>query len=194
MREFVRPIIACALLMGALPANADVLPFTGSVTGTSSIIGADPSCAPLQFRTAIDPAGTVGTSSLGAFTLSTSTCIALGGGASFGTFIVNFGADAFNGSFDGGSTPTDVPGISNTDWLFTILGGTGSFEGASGTLDATGTADARTRPTHVLINLDGDIVAPAVPEPASWALLLIGFAGIGLIARQRRQVRIEQLA
>ena len=169
--------LAASVTLGT-PATADVLTFSGSVTGLSSLIGPDATCAPLPFRSAIDPSSTVGTSSLGSFTYGTSTCIALGGGASFGSFIIDFGADQFSGTFDGGSTPTATPGISDTAWLFTILGGTGRFEGASGTFNGTGIADATTRPTHVSIDFNGNVVAPAVPEPAGWALMIFGFAGI----------------
>jgi hypothetical protein len=194
MRKLVRTVIPCILLMGALPANADVLPFTGTVTGFSTLVGPDPTCAPLPFRTAINPSSTVGTSSLGNFTFSTSTCIALGGGSSFGSFTMDFGNGAFSGSFDGGSTPTDTPGISATEWLFTILSGTGRFAGASGTFEGAGLADARTRPTHVAIAFIGDVNAPAVPEPASWGLMILGFGAIGLVVRRRRSAAIEQIA
>jgi PEP-CTERM motif-containing protein len=194
MRHFAQSVIACALLIEALPANADIVQFTGSVTGISNLVGADSSCAPLTFRSAINPSSTVGTSSLGNFTLSTSTCLSLGGGASFGTFLIDFGADAFSGTFDGGSTPTSTPGISDTAWLYTILSGTGRFAGASGTFDATGIADARTRPTQVSIDFNGDINAPAVPEPTSWALMILGFGAIGLVLRRDRQRALEQIA
>jgi hypothetical protein len=30
-------------------------------------------------------------------------------------------------------------------------------------------------------------IAPAVPEPATWAMLLMGFAGIGFLGYQRRK-------
>jgi len=186
MRKLSWTVIPGVLLMAGVPAEADVLSFSGSVTGISNLVGADASCAPLPFRSAIDPASTTGTSSLGSFTYGTSTCIALGGGASFGTFIIDFGADQFSGTFDGGSTPTDVVGISNTAWLFTILSGTGRFEGASGTFDGTGIADARTRPTHVSIDFIGNIVAPAVPEPGSWAMMMVGFGVLGVAVRRRR--------
>lgn len=194
MRNLVRTIVAGLLLATGLPANADVLPFTGSVTGSSTFIGVDPSCAPLQFRSAIDPASTAGTSSLGDFTYSTSTCLSLGGVTSFGTFIIDFGADRFNGTFDGGSTPTDIAGISNTSWLFTILGGTGRFEGASGTFNGTGVTDARTRPSLVSIDFVGNVAAPAVPEPATWGLMILGFGGIGLALRRKRRPILQQVA
>jgi hypothetical protein len=31
------------------------------------------------------------------------------------------------------------------------------------------------------------VLAADTPEPSTWAMLLIGFAGIGLIARRRRE-------
>jgi hypothetical protein len=34
----------------------------------------------------------------------------------------------------------------------------------------------------------------AVPEPASWTVMLAGFAGIGAIVRRRRQVRAAALS
>jgi len=193
--HILRAALAAALLGGSGAAAAADLAFTGSVTGVSTLIGLDPTCDPLPFRTQIDPASTVGHSSLGDFTLGTSTCIAEAGvnAPSFGTFTIDFGTDSFSGSFDGGSTFSDTPGISDTAWLFTILDGTGRFLGAFGTFEAAGLADARTRPTHVVIGFIGNIVAPAVPEPASWALMLLGFSGIGLAMRRGQQV-LQQIA
>ena len=194
MRKIVQTMIAGILLGIGLPANANVVSFTGSVTGSSTFVGADATCAPLQFRSVIDPASTVGTSSLGAFTYSTSTCLSLGGATSFGTFIIDFGEDAFNGTFDGGSTPTDTPGISNTAWLFTILGGSGRFEGASGSFNGIGLTDATQRPAQVSIDFVGSVNEPAVPEPATWGLMLLGFGGIGLAVRRQRKRTIRQIA
>ena len=197
MRKLVRTVVPCILLMAAMPAHADELPFTGSVTGSSFLLGpAPPECGSLPYQTSIDPATTDGHSNLGDFHLKTLTCIALGGGTSFGTFIIDFfdTGDQFSGSFDGGSTPTSTPFVSDTDWLFTILGGTGRFEGASGTFEGIGTADATTRPTQVAINFDGTINAPAVPEPGTWLLMLLGFAGMGFVARRRPQSHLPQVA
>jgi len=194
--ELCRAAAALALAGGSIAANAAVLPFTGQVTGVSTLIGLDASCAPLPFRALINPASTVGHSSLGDFTYSTNTCLAPASNdaPSFGTFTIDFGADSFSGTFDGGSTFSDTPGISDTAWLFTILSGTGRFTGASGTFEGAGLADARTRPTHVAISFIGNINAPAVPEPASWLLMLLGFGGLGLAMRRRGPRRLCQLA
>jgi hypothetical protein len=191
--QIFRATVAAASLSCGVAANADILTFTGSVTGLSTFVGLDPTCAPLPFRSAIDPSTTVGQSSLGDFTYSTSTCLGTPGSASFGSFIIDFGVDSFNGTFDGGSTPTAIPGISDVAWTFTVLGGTGRFLDASGTFDGVGTADARTRPTQIAISFNGIIDAPAVPEPATWEFLILGFGGIGLAMRRRRLRGIEQL-
>jgi hypothetical protein len=41
--------------------------------------------------------------------------------------------------------------------------------------------------------LDAVSVA-AVPEPATWALMLLGFGGIGLAMRRRRRPALAQVA
>jgi hypothetical protein len=43
--------------------------------------------------------------------------------------------------------------------------------------------------------LNGNVsIYPAVPEPATWAMMLIGFAGIGMAMRRRRNPALAQLA
>ena len=194
MRKLVKTFIGSILLVQGMAASADVVPFSGTVTGVSSLIGFDPACGAGNFRTAIDPASTDGHSPLGDFHFGTSTCISPGGGTSSGTFHIYFATDEFSGTFDGGSTPTDTLGISNTEWLFTILDGTGRFAGASGTFEGAGLADARTRPTHVGIAFFGDVNAPALPEPASWALMILGFGAVGLALRRRAGPMLQQIA
>ena len=51
------------------------------------------------------------------------------------------------------------------------------------------------RTPHIEMNLFGDItsvtlvenVSPAVPEPSTWAMMILGFGGIGFIAYRRRK-------
>lgn len=42
--------------------------------------------------------------------------------------------------------------------------------------------------------LDTVSITEAVPEPATWGLMLLGFAGIGMAMRRRREGRLAQLA
>lgn len=196
--NMLRAGAAAALLGTASLAAAATINFTGSVTGISTLIGPDAHCSnPAEpFHALILPGNTSGTSNLGNFTYSTDTCLApaSANAPSSGTFTIDFGVDSFSGTFDGGSTFSTTPGISDTAWTFTILSGTGRFLDASGTFQGAGLADARTRPTHVVIGFIGDINAPAVPEPASWALMLLGFGGMGIVLRRRREEVLAQLA
>lgn len=186
MRRF-RTLHAAAGLTAlacALPAKADVLPFTGTFTGRG-VVGTDPSCAPL-FRGTIAPSSSVGSSSLGAFTYGHTACTSgAAGGPVFGSFNINFGSDGFNGTFAGTAKPTATPPLSDLSFLYTILGGTGRFLGSTGTFTGIGTADPRVRPSVVTLNFNGAINAPAVPEPATWALLIVGFGMVGGAMRSR---------
>ena len=61
-------------------------------------------------------------------------------------------------------------------------GGGGSYLAAS-FADRVLTSGVRTGNGYVTI----DLVSPAVPEPATWAMMLAGFAGLGFVGRSRKR-------
>ncbi|WP_308514710.1 PEPxxWA-CTERM sorting domain-containing protein [Sphingomonas flavescens] len=84
------------------------------------------------------------------------------------------------GTLDGTVSVTGTP-ISNLLFNYLITSGTGQFLGATGSFIGTGTADlSRGPPATITLNFR------AVPEPATWAMMLLGFAGIGLTIRRRQ--------
>jgi PEP-CTERM motif len=51
-----------------------------------------------------------------------------------------------------------------------------------------------TNPSANAFEIDNLAVNPAVPEPATWAMMLLGFGGIGIAMRRRRTTALAQLA
>jgi hypothetical protein len=185
-RVILKGAVALAAVAVSTLAQADTLSFTGSMTGLG-VTGPDASCAPYPFRGVISPSSTVGHSSLGDFAYSHSICLDGAPGTSMGTFLFDFGLDSFLGTMSGTATPSaTIPGTSDTLFSYVITGGTGRFLGASGGFTGTGTADPRVRPSLVAIKFDGSIGAPAMPEPATWAMMLLGFGCIGASLRRQR--------
>ena len=178
-------LAASAALVCAMPANADVLDFTGHLSARA-VVASDPSCSPL-FRGVISPSDTVGNSSLGAFTYGHTACTSGAvGGPVFGAFSLSFlEGGGFEGTFDGLAAPTATPPLSTLNFVYTILSGTGRFAGASGTFTGIGTADPRVRPSQIELDFNGAVNAPAVPEPATWAMLILGFGMVGWTMRYR---------
>ncbi|WP_308517601.1 PEPxxWA-CTERM sorting domain-containing protein [Sphingomonas flavescens] len=191
MRGLKRAALPLAVIGAAAPAQAADVAFSGSVMNAVSNVG-DPSvCASGFFHTYVLP--TAGTSpTLGGFTYSSDVCQAVGQPIT-GTFNIVLADGSFAGTQVGLATP--VPGQIGRPTLFdlvsnyTITGGTGAYTGATGSFVGTGTVDQRSGATLISLNFR------AVPEPASWAMMLVGFAGIGMTMRrsQRRRV-MPQLA
>ena len=180
-------LLAVALCSGAA-AQADVLTFTGDATAIGT--GLPPgSCTP-QFHSEVKPGNSSGTSSLGAFGYTSNTCVTPGGPVS-GTFAIAFATDGFLGTLLGTNSPTATTGVFGPNFTYTILSGTGRFLGSTGTFLGTGSIDARTPPSQLTLHFDGLIGAPAVPEPATWAMMLVGFAGLGF--QLRRKLNLEAL-
>ena len=49
-------------------------------------------------------------------------------------------------------------------------------------------SDATTPPGNYALDTFSAIAAAGVPEPSTWAMMLIGFAGLGFVVQKRRQV------
>jgi hypothetical protein len=163
------------------PASARVLSFTGSATATAAPFP-DASCAPLAFRGIASGAGS---SNLGSFSYSQNVCTA-GGGPVTGVFELDFGTSSFSGLLDGVAVLRE-PGFADQMFTYVLTGGTGRFAGASGSFTNIGTVDNRGGPpSRLTLNFEGAINAPAIPEPATWAMMILGFGLVGGIARNRR--------
>lgn len=183
--------IAVAALVGA-PASAAVVSFVGTAAATAAPF-ADPSCAPLPFRGLATGSGT---SSLGQFAYSHNVCIVGAVGPVIGTFVLNFGDAAVSGLLDGVATArVGVPGLFDQQFAYTMTGGTGRFAGATGRFTNIGTVDVRGGPpSRLSLNFEGTLNAPAIPEPATWAMMITGFGLVGAVARRGRDLQLGTAA
>jgi hypothetical protein len=66
--------------------------------------------------------------------------------------------------------------------MLTFTGGTGHFAGVSGASFGQGSL----APSGYTVIGRGILHTPGVPEPAAWAMMLLGFGGLGAVLRRRR--------
>ena len=94
-----------------------------------------------------------------------------------GTFTMTFAdGDTLSGNLFVDLSQAFVNGTGPTPQTFTFTGGTGIFAGASGSFSGSGGLAGN----GFAISGSGTINAPAVPEPASGALLILGGLGMYL--------------
>lgn len=159
---------------GASPLGAYNAQFSLDVVGGQAISGTGD----------ISGAGIPGTQDLTLITLATSG-VEVDGGGLLG-YRSNDGTDIFDADT---SAPIDSNGLifaigpnapqAGKDALYTVWdNGGGSFQ-----TFFTGTVSAGSDHFYGY----GTAAAGAVPEPAAWAMMLVGFGGLGAAMRQRRK-------
>ena len=173
----------------AAPAGAAVMTFAGQYSNDTPPVLPNPACAPGSALVDFNPGNSTaaGTSNFGAFGPSLTHCIVFSTLSwTGGTFSFAFAAgDAFWGSTSGQLVPSAVPNVLDNLATYVVTGGSGRFLGASGSLSATGTLDRNyARPLNQSY-LTGTLNLPAVPEPATWAMMIGGFGMVGAAARRR---------
>ena len=186
-KRLVRALLGAALFGLCAPAAAAEVIFSGSMSGTATGALA-PSCAPLPRQSTLTGSGS---SSLGAFGYSHQVCLA-GVGPINGNFSFDFsGGNTLFGTINGSAVANSTPGLFDIALAYDILGGTGLFLNSAGAFRGIGVVDQRNLPTtRVSINFS------AVPEPETWATMLLGFAGTGIAFRRRtrRNSSLAQIA
>jgi hypothetical protein len=87
----------------------------------------------------------------------------------------------------------DVSGANNGGVHFVFTNPTQSFTYPGGAFTLT-VDNFTVSGTDINTPITGFIQAAAVPEPATWALMLVGFGGIGFAMRRRRRPVLAQVA
>jgi hypothetical protein len=173
-----RESLVAIAIAAAVPQAVSAAPiaFSGTATATAAP-AANAACAPLFQGVA---SGT-GTSAFGGFTYGHIACTTGATGPVYGTFTIDFGVDYFKGNFSGTSAATGTAGLFDLLFTYTITEGTGRFLNGTGSFNQVGTVSTvGGPPSRLTLNFT------AVPEPATWAMMLLGFAGIGLAVRRRQ--------
>ena len=183
-------LLATLAIAAALPASAAVRTFTGTEMNDTPTPGPSALCSPGQLYVAFSPttATTSGTSNFGGFGPTMAHCLTPPPtNYSGGMFDFTFDqGDVISGTYSGFFTPTGTPNVLNTFVDYVVTGGTGRFLGASGMIHGVGILDRTVpRPLNSL-TLSGTLDMPAVPEPATWAMMITGFGLVGAAARRRR--------
>jgi hypothetical protein len=186
-------VLALLAAIAATPCAAATLAFTGTEMNDTPPPGPSGLCSVGQVRVAFSPstAITAGTSNFGAFAPTMAHCLTpppttYSGGVF--EFAFDLG-DVLTGTYSGYFTPTGTPNVLNTIVDYVATGGTGRFLGATGAFQGVGILDRSVpRPINNL-TLNGSLNLPAVPEPATWAMMILGFGLVGATARRAREAR-----
>jgi hypothetical protein len=140
-----------------------------------------------------------GLSNFGAFTPTLSHCIqlppSLVGPTPFdlGEFSFVFeNGDTLFGTYAGELSPLS-PGLFGVSQNHLVTGGTGLFAAVTGSFASSGTLDFRSGRPTVNQSFSGLLNIPAIPEPASWMMMLIGFGLTGGAMRVTRAKGVRRM-
>lgn len=200
MISFRSVAMALALVAPGVAAQAATVVFSGSRMNVDAPGAPSARCGTLttaSIRNDPPTATSTGTSNFGAFTPTLSHCIQLPLSPnaptpfSLGEFIFSFeSGDTLFGSYSGSVTPV-APGQFSIAQTHTVAGGTGLFAGATGSFDSSGSLSFLTGRPAVQQTFDGNLNVPAVPEPITWIMMIIGFGAIGFSMRNAPRRRVS---
>lgn len=186
--------LALGLLTMTAPASAVTVIFSGSRTNVDAPGAPAARCgsrATSSIRHEPPTATSVGISNFGTFTPTLSHCIQLPlsmtGPSPFdlGEFVFAFASgDSLFGTYSGSLSPL-APGQFSVSQTHIVTGGTGFFNGASGSFDSSGMLSFLSGSPTVTQTFSGVLNVAAVPEPGTWATMIFGFGIIGWVIRGR---------
>ena len=184
MRSVAAAFVAIMLLAcAAAPSHA--IPISGTFSGDSVLT---PTATPGVYSQSFSGDGDDNT--YGAFTshsqstvdFSHPPTISISGGQFTETFTNGklFGTSSGSGTANGQGAAT-----ATVDFLFT--GGTGLFAGYTGEATATESITRTSATTDSITGSYTGTLTPSVPEPSTWAMMVLGFTGVGFLAYRRRR-------
>ena len=180
-------LFGATLLLG-LPAQAATIAidysFNGALTAAPVLMGGLLYLNASATGTVIQPDPIVNAAG-NPVTFVTSDALNLSTGLDHGVFTWTFAnGDTLSGLMLEDDTTVDFSTNSGPfTQTLTFTGGTGGLAGTTGTRFGEGLL----APTGFSISGAGALQQPGVPEPATWALMLLGFGGIGVMVRSLRR-------
>lgn len=192
LKVLTRFAVVAMLGMVSAAADAAIMAFSGTRLNIDTPGPAAARCGARMTVNIRNSASSVstGTSNFGNFDASLTHCIQLPLPAAYdlGEFLFEFASGDTLFGTQSGTLSFGSPGIFNNLQNYVVTGGTGLFAGATGTFTGTGTLDFTRGPPRGEQSFSGLLDIAAVPEPASWVMLITGFGLVGGVLRRRRTV------